>query len=332
VTETVRAIRIHEYGGPEVLRLEDVPIGAPGPGEVRVRHTAIGVNFADVHSRTGRYPFPSLPHCLGAEAAGTVEAVGDGVDYLRPGDRVTYSSGGPVLPRGAYCEARVMGADRLILLPDEIDDATAAAMTTKGLTAHYLIHDTYPVKAGDTIVVHAAAGGVGQILCQWARHKGARVIGIVGSEAKAEIAAAHGCHHPLVRGRDDIVRRVRALTGGEGVPAVFDSVGRDTFETSLQCLRPKGTFVSFGSASGPVPPLDLFQLNRMGSLYVTSAAFHVHLQNREEVLARGRDLIDMVVRGVIRISADRRYPLADAAQAHRDIEARATTGMTVLIP
>jgi NADPH2:quinone reductase len=329
---TVKAVRVHEYGGPEAVHIDEIEVGDPGPGEVRVRHTAIGVNFADVHGRTGRYPFPALPHTLGAEAAGVVEAVGPGVDYLREGDRIVYSSGGPTLPRGAYCEARVLAADRLILLPDEIDDATAAAMSTKGLTAHYLIHDVYPVRAGDTIVVHAAAGGVGQILCQWADYKGARVIGVVGSPEKAEVARAHGCHHPLVRGTDDIPRRVRALTAGEGVPVVFDSVGAATFEDSLACLRPKGLLASFGSASGPVPPLDLFRLNQMGSLYVTSAAFHIHLANREEVLARAGDLISMVVSGAIRIDVARRYPLAEAGQALIDIESGATTGMSVLIP
>lgn len=332
IPATVKAARVHEYGGPAQVVIEDVPLGEPGPGEALVRHTAIGVNFADVHGRTGRYPFPTLPHTLGAEAAGVVEAVGPGVDYLQPGDRIVYSSGGPTLPRGAYCEARVLGADRLILLPDEIDDETAAAMSTKGLTAHYLIHDVYPVQAGDTIVVHAAAGGVGQIMCQWAAHKGARVIGVVGSPEKAEIASARGCHHPLVRGLDDIPRRVRALTGGEGVPVVFDSVGAATFEDSLACLRPRGLLASFGSASGPVPPLDLFRLNRMGSLYVTSAAFHIHLANREEVLARARDLIAMVVSGAIKIDVTRRYPLAEAGKALEDIESGKTTGIGVLIP
>ena len=332
MTETGKAIRVHEYGGPASVRLDDIPIGAPRPGEVRVRHTAIGVNFADIHGTTGRYPFPSLPHVLGAEAAGVVEAVGPGVGYLKPGDRIAYSSGGPSLPRGAYCEARTIEADRMILIPDEIGDETTAAMTTKGLTAHYLIHDVFPVKAGDTIVVHAAAGGVGQILCQWAAHKGARVIGVVGSPEKAEIAASRGCHHPLVRGRDDIPARVRALTGGEGVPVVFDSVGAATFEASLACLRPKGLLASFGSASGPVPPLDLFRLNQMGSLFVTSAAFHVHLANREVVLARARDLIGAVVSGAVRIDVARRYPLAEAGRALTEIESGTTTGIGVLIP
>ena len=215
MTETTRAIRVHEYGGPDVLQMDEIPLAAPGPGEVRLRHTAIGVNYADIHTRNGRYPLPHLPSCLGSEGAGVVNAVGDGVDFVSVGDRVTYSSGGHALPRGSYCEARTMTADRLIALPDNIDDATAAAMMTKGLTAHYLIHDVYPVGPGDTIAIHAAAGGVGQILCQWANHLGARVIGIVGSEAKEKHAANAGCHHTLVRERDDVVAAVKSLTAGE---------------------------------------------------------------------------------------------------------------------
>ena len=332
MTMTANQVRVHAYGGPEVLQIDQVPLTPPGTGEILIRHTAIGVNFADTHSRNGRYPFPSLPHCLGAEAAGVVEDVGNGIDYLKPGDRVVYASGGPTLPRGAYCDYRVIAAERMILLPDEIDDETAAAMATKGLTAHYLLFDSYPVSAGETIVVHAAAGGVGQILCQWANHLGVRVIGIVGSPEKAEIAASLGCHHTLVRGHDDIPGRVRTLTAGEGVPVVYDSVGAATFEDSLQCLRPLGTLVTFGSASGPIPPFDLFRLNKMGSLSISSGAFHIHLPNRESVLARAHDLIDMVLRGKVRISVDRRYPLADAAQAHIDIESGATTGMSVLVP
>ena len=330
--QTVKSVRIHEYGGPEVLSFDDVEVGDPGPGEVRVRHNSIGINFADMHTRAGRYPLPHLPHCIGAEAAGTVEALGDGVDYLAVGDRVAYSSGGHALPRGAYCEARVMVADRLILLPDEIDDDTAAAMTTKGLTAHYLVFDVYPVGPDDTIAVHAAAGGVGQIICQWANALGARVIGIVGAPEKESVAAAHGCHHTLVRGRDDVVARVHSLTAGEGVPVVYDAVGADTFEESLHCLRPRGLLASYGTASGPIPPFDIFRLNQMGSLYITSAAFLWHLRNREEMLARARDLIDVVTRGDVKISITNRYPLANAAQAHRDMELRTTTGMSVLIP
>lgn len=331
MTETTRAIRVHEYGGPDVLQMDEIPLAAPGPGEVRLRHTAIGVNYADIHTRNGRYPLPHLPSCLGSEGAGVVNAVGDGVDFVSVGDRVTYSSGGHALPRGSYCEARTMTADRLIVLPDNIDDATAAAMTTKGLTAHYLIHDVYPVGPGDTIAIHAAAGGVGQILCQWANHLGARVIGIVGSEAKEKHAAKAGCHHTLVRERDDVVAAMKSLTAGEGVPVVFDAVGADTFEESLQCLRPKGLLVSYGTASGPIPPLDIFRLNHMGSLYVTSAAYLWHVRNREEMLNRAQDLIDVVSRGVVNIPVERRYPLAEVAEAHRDMESRSTTGMSVLI-
>ena len=300
--QTVKSVRIHEYGGPEVLSFDDVEVGEPGPGEVRVRHNSIGINFADMHTRAGRSPLPHLPHCIGAEAAGTVEALGDGVDYLAVGDRVAYSSGGHALPRGAYCEARGMVADRLILLPDEIDDDTAAAMTTKGLTAHYLVFDVYPVGPDDTIAVHAAAGGVGQIICQWANALGARV------------------------------EKVKDITDGKGVPVVYDAVGADTFEESLHCLRPRGLLASYGTASGPIPPFDIFRLNQMGSLYITSAAFLWQLRNREEMLARARDLIDVVTRGDVKISIANRYPLANAAQAHRDMELRTTTGMSVLIP
>lgn len=331
MTGSTNAIRIHEYGGPDVLQMDEIPLPDPGPGEVHLRHTAIGVNYADIHTRNGRYPLPELPGCLGSEGAGIVEALGDGVDFVAVGDRVAYSSGGHALPRGSYCEARTMTADRLIALPDNIDDATAAAMTTKGLTAHYLIHDVYPVGPGDTIAVHAAAGGVGQILCQWANHLGARVIGIVGSEAKENAAAQAGSHHTLVRGRDDIVPAVKALTAGEGVPVVFDAVGADTFEESLHCLRPKGLLASYGTASGPIPPFDIFRLNHMGSLYVTSAAYLWHVRNREEMLDRAQDLIDVVSRGVVKIPVERTYPLSDVANAHRDMENRSTTGMSVLL-
>lgn len=329
--QTVKAIRVHAYGGPDALQWDDIPIGTPGPGEVLIRQRAIGVNYADIHTRNGRYPLPELPHVIGGEAAGVIEAVGAGVTHLKIGDRVAYSSGGHALPRGSYAEARILSADRLILLPDEIDDETAAAMITKGLTAHYLLHDVFPVGPGQTILVHAAAGGVGVIMCQWARALGARVIGVVSSEAKAEIALRHGCHHALVGDMDTLPDRVRALTAGEGVPVVFDSVGKDTFEASLHSLRTKGTLVSFGTASGPIPPFDIFRLNEMGSLYVTSAAFHWNLRNREEVLMRAADLIDVVLRGDVKIAVNQRYALKDAAQAHIDMESRATTGMSVLL-
>lgn len=328
----VKAVRIHEYGGPEKLRYEDIEVGAPGPGEAYVRHTAIGLNFADTHNREGRYPLPRLPHVLGGEAAGVIEAVGAGVTDVKVGDRVAYAAGGPAFPPGAYAEARLFDASRLVLLPDEIDDITAAGMIVKGLTAQYLLKSVYPVGPGDTIVVHAAAGGVGSVLTQWARHLGARVIGVVGSEQKAELAIANGCHHALVSTKENIADRVRQLTAGDGVPVVFDGVGRDTFEASLRCLRPRGMLVSFGTASGPVPPFDLFQLNKLGSLVVTSAAFAWFVRSRAELLSRASDLIDVVLRGAVKIQVNQTFRLADAAEAHRALESRRTQGASVLIP
>lgn len=328
----VKAIRIHEYGGPDKLRYEDVEVGEPGPGEAYVRHTAIGLNFADTHNREGRYPLPHLPHVLGGEAAGVVEAVGPGVTGVRVGDRVAYAAGGPAFPPGSYSEARLFDASRLVLLPDEIDDVTAAGMIVKGLTAQYLLKSVYPVGPGDTIVVHAAAGGVGQILSQWANHLGARVIGVVGSQEKAGLALESGCSHVLVSGTDDVAGRVRQLTAGEGVPVVFDAVGRDTFDVSLECLRPRGTMVSFGTASGAVPPFDLFRLNKMGSLTITSAAFAWFVRSRAELLSRASDLIDVVLRGAVRIHVNQTFRLADAAEAHRSLESRKTQGASVLIP
>lgn len=327
----IKAVRVHEYGGPEKLCYEDVDIGDPGPGEARVRHTAIGLNFADIHNREGRYPLPSLPHVLGGEAAGVVEAVGAGVTNVAVGDRVAYAAGGPAFPPGAYAEARIFAAARLVLLPDEIDDVTAAGLMTKGLTAQYLLKSVYPVGPGDTVVVHAAAGGVGSILCQWAHHLGVRVIGVVGSEAKVEAAMGNGCHHVLLAG-EEVARRVRQLTGGEGVPVVFDAVGKDTFETSLHCLRPRGTLVSFGTASGPVPPFDLFLLNKLGSLSITSAAFAWFFRSEAELLSRASDLFDVVLRGAVSVPVNRTFALADAAEAHRAIEGRKTSGASVLIP
>lgn len=328
----MKAIRIHAYGGPEQLCYEDIAIGEPGPGEAFVRHTAIGVNFADIHNREGRYPLPSLPHVLGGEAAGIVEAVGPGVTQVKPGDRVAYAAGGPKFAPGSYADGRLFPAERLIPIPEEIDDVAAAALFTKGLTAQYLLKSVYPVGAGDTIVVHAAAGGVGLFLCQWARHLGARVIGVVGSEGKAEIARANGCHHVLLARQTDIAARVRCLTGGEGVPVVYDSVGKDTFDLSLDCLRPRGLMVSFGSASGRVPPLDIFALNSKGSLSVTSAAFAWFVRSREELLSRAADVVDVVLRGAVKIRVNQQLALADAAQAHRALEARKTAGSTVLMP
>lgn len=327
-----KTVRIHAYGGPEVLRIEDVPLAEPGPGEVLLRQRAIGVNFADIHSREGRYPLPHLPHAIGGEAMGVVEAIGPGVTEFKIGDRAAYSTGGHALPRGAYTEARVLPAEHLVLLPDGIDDVTAAAMITKGLTAQYLLRDVFPVRAGQTILVHAAAGGVGTILSQWAKHLGATVIGVVSTEEKAALARAHGCAEVILSGQEDIAARARELTDGEGVPVVFDAVGKDTFEASLHALRPRGMLVSYGTASGPIPPFDLFRLNQMGSLYVTSAAFYWHMRTRAEMLGRAAELIEVVLSGAVKIAVNQRYALDEAADAHRAMESRATSGMSVLIP
>jgi NADPH:quinone reductase len=327
----VTGVRIHAYGGSDHLRLEAFDIATPGPGEALVRHRAIGVNFADIHNRTGRYPLPSLPHVLGGEAAGVVEAVGPDVREFKSGDRVAYAAGGPDFAPGAYAEARVMRAERLVSLPEEIDDVTAASIMTKGLTAQYLLKASHRVAAGDTILVHAAAGGVGLLLTQWARHLGCRVIGVVSSDAKAEVARAN-CHHIIVSAREDIPVRVRTLTAGRGVPVVYDSVGRDTFEASLRSLEPNGRLVSFGSSSGVVPPLDLFQLNRLGSLHVTSAGFAWFVRSRDELLARASDLFSAVLTGAVTTRVFKSYPLAEARAAHDDLEARRTIGQSVLIP
>lgn len=332
VAGKIKAVRIHEYGGPEKLRYEDIEIGAPGPGQAYVRHTAIGLNFADTHNREGRYALPSLPHVLGGEAAGVVEAIGPGVTEVKIGDRVAYAAGGPAFPPGSYAEARLFDASRLVILPDEIDDITAAGMLVKGLTAQYLLKSVYPVGPGDTIVVHAAAGGVGLILSQWANYLGARVIGVVSSPEKAKLALENGCRHALVSTSEDVAARVRQLTVGEGVPVVFDAVGHDTFEISLACLRPRGTLVSFGTASGKIPPFDLFRLNHMGSLSITSAAFAWFVRSRSELLSRSADLIDIVLRGAVRIQVNQTFRLADAADAHRALESRKTQGASVLIP
>lgn len=324
----VHAICIHKNGGPEELRYEQVQVGDPGPGEARVRHTAIGLNFTDIHHRTGRYPVPQFPHVIGMEAAGVVEAVGDGVSEVRPGDRVAYASDKP----RAYSQATVMPVTRLVKLPDFIGDETAAAMILKGLTAQYLIRSSYPVKAGETILIQAAAGGVGLIMCQWARHLGARVIGTVSTAEKAALAKANGCEHPIVYTQEDVVARVRALTDGVGLPVVYDGVGGSTFEMSLQCLRRRGMAVFYGSAGGVIPPFDLWRLNRMGSLYVTYAGLADYLYDRKEILERAADLFAVVKSGAVRISVKQRYPLADAARAHRDLEAKRTVGSSILLP
>jgi NADPH:quinone reductase len=322
-----KAIRMHETGGPEVLRWEEVSVGNPGPGEVHLRHSAVGLNYIDVYHRTGLYPLPSLPAIIGMEGAGTVEALGPGVTDLKEGDRVAYAA----IPPGAYAEMRLMPADRLIKLPDAISDRQAAAMMLQGMTVQYLIRRTYPVKKGDTVLFHAAAGGVGLIACQWLKHLGATVIGTVGSEEKAALARAHGCTHTIDYRREDFVARVKELTNGAGVPVVYDSVGRDTFDGSLECLRPLGLMVSFGNASGPVPPFELGRLSALGSLFITRPTLMTYTAKREDLVATAQDLFDVVQSGAVKIEINQTYPLAETAQAHRDLEARKTTGSTVLL-
>jgi NADPH2:quinone reductase len=324
----VYAVRVTKTGGPEELKYEQVEVGSPGPGEARVRHTAIGLNFTDIHFRTGRYRLPQFPHVIGMEAAGVVEEVGPGVSEVRAGDRVAYASEKP----RAYAQATVMPITRLVKLPDWLDDETAAASILKGLTAQYLLRGAYPIKAGETILIHAAAGGVGLIMCQWARHLGVRVIGTVSTPAKAELAKANGCGHPIIYTKEDVVARVHELSNREGLPVVFDGVGGSTFETSLQCLRRRGLVVSYGTAGGIIPPFDLFRLNRMGSLYVTSAGLADYLHDRAEMLERAADLFAMMKSGAVRVPINQRYALADAARAHRDLEERRTSGASILMP
>ena len=322
-----KAFRIHEFGGPEVMRWEDVPVGEPGPGQARIRHTAVGLNYIDTYHRTGLYPM-ALPSGIGMEAAGVVTAVGPESSEVKVGDRVAYCTG----PLGAYSEERIIPADRLVVLPSDIDDVRAAAMMLQGLTAQYLLRRTYPVRAGDVILVHAAAGGVGLIVCQWAKHLGATVIGTVGTDAKAELAKANGCDHPIVYTREDFVERVKALTHGEGVPVVYDSVGKDTFAGSLDCLRRLGTMVSFGNSSGKVAPFDLGVLAAKGSLYITRPTLQTYAARREDLVAGAAELFDVIRRGFVKIQVNQTYPLVDAPQSHRDLEARKTTGSTVLLP
>lgn len=322
-----QAIRIHQTGGPEVLRWETVELVAPGPHEARVRHHAVGLNYIDVYHRNGLYPVP-LPSGLGLEAAGVVEAVGEGVTDLAPGDRVAYA-GGPV---GAYAEARLMPADRLVKLPDAISFEQGAAMMLQGMTAQYLLRSTYAVKPGDTILIHAAAGGVGLIVCQWAKALGATVIGTVGSEEKAALARAHGCDHTILYTRENFAARVRELTQGAGVPVVYDAIGKDTFMDSLSCLAPRGLMVSFGNASGPVPPLDLGLLAKMGSLFITRPTLFSYTAKREDLLHSARELFEVVTAGKVKVEVMQRHALADAAQAHIELEGRKTTGSTILLP
>jgi len=323
----VKAIRIHKPGGPDALVWDDVEVGAPGPGQVRLKQTAIGLNYIDVYHRTGLYPLPELPTPIGLEAAGVVEAVGEGVTELAVGDRVAYASP----PLGAYAEARLMPADRLVKLPDQIDDRHAAAMMLQGMTVQYLIRRTYHVQPGQTVLFHAAAGGVGLIACQWLSRLGATVIGTVGSEEKAKLARAHGCHHTINYREEDFFERVKEITEGAGVPVVYDSVGKDTFDGSLKCLRPFGLLVLFGASSGPVPAFDLGRLAALGSLYITRPTLMTYNAQRADLENSAAELFDAVLTGAVKIEVNQTYPLKDAAQAHRDLEARKTTGSTVLL-
>lgn len=321
-----QAIRIHANGGPEVMQWEDVPTPEPGPGEALVRHQAVGLNYIDVYFRTGLYKAP-LPSTPGMEAAGVVVAVGAGVTEVKPGDRVAYA-GGPI---GAYATERAIAADRLVILPDGIDAQTGAAMMLQGMTAQYLLRRTHVVKPGQTIVVHAAAGGVGLILCQWAKHLGATVIGVVSTEAKAELARAHGADHVVI-GHADLPAQVKKITAGAMVPVVYDSVGRDTFTASLDCLAPLGLMVSYGNASGPVASFDLGVLAAKGSLYVTRPTLATYTAKRADLVATANDLFAVVQSGAVKIRVNQSFPLAQAAAAHTALEARQTTGSTVLIP
>ena len=321
------AIRIHQTGGPEVLTWETVDLPAPAAGEATVRHHAVGLNFIDTYHRTGLYPLP-LPSGIGLEGAGVVEAVGAGVTEVKVGDRVAYA-GGPV---GAYAEVRNIPAHRLLKLPDAIAFDTAAAMMLQGLTAAYLLRRTYRVQPGDAVLIHAAAGGVGLIACQWAKALGATVIGTVGSPAKAELARAHGCDHVINYSTENFTQRVREITGGEGVPVVYDGVGKDTFMGSLDSLRPLGMLVTYGNASGPVPPFDLLLLSQKGSLFVTRPTIMHYTAKRADLEALGAELFEVVASGKVRIEVNQTYPLKDAGQAQRDLEARKTTGSTVLLP
>jgi NADPH:quinone reductase len=321
------AIRLPQTGGPEVMRLEEVAVGDPAPGEARVRHEAIGLNYIDIYHRSGLYPLP-LPAGLGLEGAGVVEAIGEGVTVVRPGDRVAYA-GGPV---GAYCQVRCLPADRLLPLPDSLDFQTGAAMMLQGLTSAYLLRRTYRVQPGDAVLIHAAAGGVGLIACQWAKALGATVIGTVSSAAKAALASAHGCDHVIDYTREEVAKRVREITGGEGVAVVYDGVGKDTFSASLDSLRVRGMMVSFGNASGPIAAFDPLLLTQKGSLFFTRPTVAHYTAKREDLVDLGQELFDVVAAGQVKIEVHQTYALADAATAHRDLEARRTTGSSILRP
>ena len=321
-----KAIRVHAYGGPDVMKWEDVPVPEPGPGEALIKQEAVGLNYIDVYFRTGLYKAPSMPVTIGMEGAGTVVAVGPKVTDVAPGDRVAYAGA-----LGAYATDRVIAADRLVKLPAALDSKTAAAMMLQGMTAQYLVRRTYNVKQGDTILVYAAAGGVGLIMCQWAKHLGATVIGVVSTEQKAELARAHGAAHTVI-GYDKVVAEVKRITGGAMVPVVYDSIGKDTFATSLDCLAPLGLMISFGNASGPVPPVDISILAAKGSLYLTRPTLATYTTKRQDLIATANDLFDVVVKGAVKIEVNQTFPLQDAAPAHIALESRKTTGSTVLLP
>ncbi|MEP1572487.1 quinone oxidoreductase family protein [Roseibium album] len=324
----VQAIRVHETGGPDVMRWEQVEVGEPGPGEVRIRHTAIGLNFIDTYFRSGLYPSPAgLPFSPGNEGAGIVQSVGDGVAHLNPGDRVAYAG-----PLGAYAQERVVPADNLVVIPDGIDDKTAAAMMLKGMTAQYLLRQTFAVGPDTTLLFHAAAGGVGLIAGQWAAHLGATVIGTAGSDEKIALAKAHGYQHMINYRTEDFVERVKEITGGKGCDVVYDSVGQDTYPGSLDCIRPLGTWVSFGQSSGPITDFNLGLLAQKGSLFATRPTLFTYIATRDALEATAGELFDVVQRGIVKIELNQEYRLANAIQAHEDLEGRKTTGTTVLIP
>lgn len=324
----MRAIRVHEPGGPEVLRWEEYEPGRPSADEILIRQQAIGVNFIEIYFRSGLYQSPSLPFTPGMEGAGIIEAVGSAVQDLAPGERVAYAAG----PPGAYAERRILKADRAVPLPQSISVEQAAAMMLKGMTAQYLLHRSYPLRAGETILVHAAAGGVGLLLCQWAKYLRATVIGTVGSREKADLARAHGCDHLILYREENFVERVREITGGNGVAVVYDSVGKETFEKSLDCLQPLGMLVSFGQSSGRIQPFDLGLLAQKGSLFLTRPVLFNYTAKREDLLATARGLFDVIGNGAVKVETQQRFPLKDAAAAHRALEERRTTGSTILLP
>lgn len=322
-----KVIRIHETGGPEVMKWEDIDVGSPGPGQVRIKQNAIGLNFIDCYHRMGLYPLPAMPAVIGTEAAGVVEELGPDGTGLTVGQRVAYA---PV--PGAYAEERLVPAAKLIAIPDAVTDEQAASMMLQGMTARFLVKRTYPIQSGDTILIHAAAGGVGSIVCQWAKHLGATVIGTVGSDEKAELAKANGCDYPIVYTRESFKDRVKEITNGEGLPVVYDSIGKDTFDDSIDCLRPLGTMITFGNASGPVPPIEPAMLAAKGSIFLTRPGLVHYTAKREDLEASANDLFNVVENGHVKVSINQTYALKDAAQAHIDLESRKTTGSTVFLP